>query len=111
MNWINLETESQLLDIKHAKEKSIIFKHSTRCSISLMAKRNLESDADILPEDIKCYFLDLLKYRPLSNQIAELFQVHHESPQLLAIKNGECILDQSHGNISLEEAVDELNRD
>lgn len=111
MNWINLETESQLLDLKHAQENSIIFKHSTRCSISLMTKRNLEADAAILPEDIKCYYLDLLKFRVLSNQIADIFQVHHESPQLLAIKNGDCILDQSHGDISLEEAIEELKRD
>lgn len=108
MNWISLETENQLKDIKNSEGKSIIFKHSTRCSVSLMAKRKVESEADILPEDIKCYFLDLLNYRSISNQIAEIFQVHHESPQLLAIKNGECVLDQSHGEISLEEVIEEL---
>lgn len=108
MNWINLEEESQLQKIKDKQGKSIIFKHSTRCSISMMAKKRVDLDADLVPEDIDCYFLDLIKYRNISNQIAEIFQVHHESPQLLAIKNSECVLDQSHGDINLEEVIEEL---
>lgn len=108
MNWINLEEEAQLQQIKQKQGKSIIFKHSTRCSISMMAKKRLDLDADIITNDIDCYFLDLIKHREISNQIAETFQVHHESPQLLAIKNGECILDQSHGSIDLEEVIEEL---
>jgi len=108
MNWINLEEENQLQYIKQKQGKSIIFKHSTRCSISMMAKKRVELDADIVPADVECYFLDLIKHRELSNQIAELFHVHHESPQLLAIKDGECILDQSHGAIAIEEVIEEL---
>jgi bacillithiol system protein YtxJ len=41
--------------------------------------------------------------------VAQLFQVHHESPQLLLIKDGECVLDQSHGAISVEEALSVLS--
>ncbi len=108
MNWINLEEESQLQKIKQRQGKSIIFKHSTRCSISMMAKKRLDLDADIVPEDVECYFLDLIKNREISNQIETLFHVHHESPQLLAIKDGECVLDQSHGAIELEEVIEEL---
>ncbi len=54
------------------------------------------------------YFLDLIKYRELSGKVAQDFQVHHESPQMLLIKDGECILDQSHGGISVEEALEVL---
>ena len=108
MNWINLEEEDQLQQIKEKQGKSIIFKHSTRCSISMMAKKRVDLDADLVPEDVDCYFLDLIKNRSVSNQIAEIFKVHHESPQLLAIKDGECILDQSHGDINLEEVLEEL---
>ena len=54
------------------------------------------------------YFLDLIKYREISNQVAQDFQVHHESPQMLLIKDGECILDQSHGGISVDEALEVL---
>jgi|SRR5690606_7713346 bacillithiol system protein YtxJ len=103
MNWVNLESEEQLNDIIEQKQECIILKHSTRCSISLMAKKRVELDEDLIPENLTCYFLDLLKFRNISNAIADKFHVHHESPQLLLIKDGECILDQSHGDISIEE--------
>jgi bacillithiol system protein YtxJ len=106
MNWIALDSAQQLAEIKQLPGYSIIFKHSTRCSISMMAKRRFELDWDQLPSDLPLYFLDLIKFREISNQIAEDFQVHHESPQLLLIKGGECILDQSHGAISVEEALE-----
>ncbi len=108
MNWTQLESAEQLTQIKQTQGYSLIFKHSTRCSISMMAKRRFEMDWEAFPADMPLYFLDLIRYRDISNQVAQLFQVHHESPQLLLIKNGECILDQSHGGISVEEAVGEI---
>lgn len=109
MNWTNLESADQIEAIKQQREYSVIFKHSTRCSISMMVKRRFELDWDKLPESLPLYFLDLIKYRHLSNQIAQDFQVHHESPQLLLIKDGSCILDLSHGEISVEEALSLIN--
>lgn len=103
MNWISLTDASQLAEIKalSTKQPVVIFKHSTRCSISLMAKGRL--DRETAPENISFYYLDLLKYRPISNQIAEEFAVHHESPQILLIKNGECVYDESHNGIDMDE--------
>jgi len=109
MNWISFTSADQLNEIKKHEGYSLIFKHSTRCSISMMAKRRFELDWEDLPEDMPLYFLDLISYRELSAQVAQLFQVHHESPQLLLIKDGECVLDQSHGAISVEEALSVLN--
>ena len=108
MNWINITTAQQLNDIKAAKGYSIIFKHSTSCSISMMAKKRFELDKQLFDENTPLYFLDLIKYRDLSKKIAEIFQVHHESPQLLLIKDGECVLNQSHSSISAEEAVEAM---
>ena len=108
MNWILLESAEQLNEIKQKEGYSIIFKHSTRCSISLMAKRRFELDWDNLPADMPLYFLDLIQHRDISSQVAQVFNVHHESPQLLLIKDGECILDQSHGEISVEETLSEI---
>lgn len=105
MNWTQLQSIDQLNEIKSLPGYSIIFKHSTRCSISMMAKRRLELDWDSLPEETPLYFLDLIQHREISNQIAQLFHVYHESPQLLLIKDGECILDQSHSGISIDEAL------
>lgn len=105
MSWINVENESAIADLKQNTGYSLIFKHSTRCSISMMAKKRVDMDLDDLPADVKPYFLDLIAYRSVSAFIAETFQVHHESPQLLLIKDGECILDQSHGDISIAEVL------
>lgn len=106
MNWINITTPQQIDAIKAATGYSIIFKHSTRCPISMMAKRKFELDEKLFDGHTPLYFLDLIKYRDLSNAVAEMFHVQHESPQLLLIKDGECVLDQSHSSISAEEVVE-----
>lgn len=108
MKWIPLTELEQVESIKASSGKSIIFKHSTRCSISMMAKKKFELDGDAIPENIPVYYLDLLSYRDLSNAIAELFQVHHQSPQLLVIKAGQCTFEATHGEISAEEAAEQL---
>ena len=109
MHWTSLETANQLSEIKTQPGYNVIFKHSTRCSISMMVKKRFELDWDKLPENLPLYFLDLIKNRELSNQVSKEFAVHHESPQLLLIKDGECILDLSHGEVSVEEALSVLN--
>jgi bacillithiol system protein YtxJ len=108
MMWIPLDNIDQLQTIKQTAGYSILFKHSTRCSISLMAKKKFEYEWDALPEDTSIYFLDLIKHRQISNTIAEMFEVHHESPQLLVIKDGECIYESSHSEISAEEAAEQM---
>jgi bacillithiol system protein YtxJ len=107
MDWIELTSESQLAEIKeHSKiTPQLIFKHSTRCSISSVVKNRLERS--IPPENVDFYFLDLIKNRNISNKIAESFDVFHESPQVLLIKNGECVYDESHSGISMDEIADQ----
>jgi len=103
MNWKPLTDEKDLELIKEASAQTpqVIFKHSSRCSISSMAKNRL--DRSTPPEGVDFYFLDLINYRSLSNKVAEAFAVNHESPQILLIKNGECIYDESHSGISMDE--------
>lgn len=108
MNWIDLSQIQQLAEIKELSKirPQIIFKHSTRCSISSMAKNRLERNAQ--PETSDFYFLDLIKYRALSNKIAEDFAVVHESPQVLLIKNTECIYEESHSAIQMDEITEQI---
>ena len=110
MNWIPLTDLNQLETIQDLSftTPQVIFKHSTTCSISKMSLARLErSEA---PTSIQFYYLDLLNYRTISNAIAEKFSVYHESPQILLIKNGECIFDESHGGIQMEEIVEQAMR-
>ncbi len=101
MNWIELTSEQQLEQIKDASkiQPVVIFKHSTRCSISNMAKSRLEREYKA--EHLPFYYLDLIRYRSISNKIADDFKVHHESPQILLIKNGECTYEESHNGINM----------
>ena len=105
MNWNILNDYNQvenLVEASHLKPQ-VIFKHSTRCSISVMAKSRLERSE--FPEQIQFHYLDLLQFRDISNKIAEQFDVHHQSPQILLIKNGECIFEETHSAISINESM------
>lgn len=111
MLWHKLTDISQLNDIqKLSKEQSsagltvLLFKHSTRCSISSMALSRLESRWKD-NEHIPAYYLDLLNHRDISNAIADLYSVEHASPQVLVIKNGICIYHASHSAISVTDIL------
>jgi bacillithiol system protein YtxJ len=109
MQWKYITDVNQIEEIKKQPGYSLIFKHSTRCSVSMMAKRRFEMDWEVIPEDTSLYFLDLINYRQISADIASRFQVHHESPQILLIKDGNCVLDASHGDISADEVAEAIN--
>lgn len=109
MNWIELKSNNQIKEIieKSKAKPQVIFKHSTRCSISAMAKGRLERS--LAPGNADFYFLDLITYRNLSNQVSSEFDVFHESPQILVIKNGECVYDESHGSITMDEIKEQVS--
>src|SRR6476659_5506579 len=106
MHWIHLTDEEQLKQIisKSQLRPQVIFKHSTRCSISAVALQRLQKTSQ--PSDIDFYYLDLLANKSLSNKVAEVFKVNHESPQVLVIRDGECVYDESHMGISMADIVE-----
>ena len=105
MNWHPINSVEQLEQIKAASftTPQVIFKHSTTCSISRMALDRFERAES--PLNVDFHYLDLLNFRTISNEIATFFQVHHESPQLLLIKDGECIYVESHYGIMMDELI------
>jgi len=100
VNWKELTDLAQLSEIEALSNEKpvVIFKHSTRCSISRMALKQFEREFD-LNETVDAYFLDLIAHRDISNEIANKFKVYHESPQLILIKNGKAVYDVSHSDI------------
>ncbi|TRX38358.1 bacillithiol system redox-active protein YtxJ [Flavobacterium restrictum] len=104
INWIPLTDLGQLdAIVALSNEKSVvIFKHSNRCSVSRMALKQFENEYD-LDDAVAVYFLDLLEYRDISNEIASRFNVFHQSPQLLLIKDGKSVYDVSHSDIDAGE--------
>ena len=115
MIWQQLTNQSQLQDIIHTSQQPdryravVIFKHSTRCSISSMALNRFESrwqDDSMIP----VFYLDLLQQRAISDEIATLFGVEHQSPQVLVIRNGACIYDASHTGITVSGILEAIAR-
>jgi bacillithiol system protein YtxJ len=111
MNWTALADEAQLdaVDALSATRPVLIFKHSTRCSISSAALHRLESawsaDDDRLGA---LYYLDLIRFRDISNAIADRYGVQHESPQVLVIRNGHCVHHASHFAITYADSKEAL---
>jgi bacillithiol system protein YtxJ len=110
INWKNLSSISDLDDADKVSYENdvLLFKHSTTCSISHMAKMRLESSWN-LSDKLIPYYLDLKTFRNVSETISEKYQVHHESPQVIIIRKGECIYDASHLDISIEEISETLS--
>ncbi len=109
--WTVLQTMDQLEAITEAsKEKPVvIFKHSTTCGISRMVLRNFENSYEIPEGKINLYYLDLLAHRDISNEIAIRFQVIHQSPQILIIKNGSAVHHASHYNAQASDILQFVN--
>ena len=100
--WIPLNDVQQL---NHIEEKSkiktqVIFKHSTRCGISRMVINQFVDNYNLTEKDLDLYYLDLLSFRDVSSEVGYKFQVIHQSPQLLVIKNGVVVAHDSHGAIN-----------
>ncbi|NNT71499.1 bacillithiol system redox-active protein YtxJ [Flavobacterium sp. IMCC34852] len=107
MAWRTLTDLGQLNEIVNESTETpvVIFKHSTRCSISRMALRQFEQEFDLEGKVIP-YYLDLLEHRDISNEIANRFSVYHQSPQLIVIKDGKAIYDRSHESIEAKKLAD-----
>ena len=109
--WNNLSNISQLEEIDKASEEKpiLLFKHSTRCSISAMAlgrfERSFREGASFDP-----YFLDLIAHRDVSNEIADRYGVRHESPQAILIRNGKAVYETSHMGIDFNELNSEAKK-
>lgn len=91
------------IDLISQTKPVVIFKHSTRCSISRMALKQFETEFNFPKEKIDWYLLDLLNYRDLSNEIARRYNVVHQSPQIVVIRNGKAVFNESHDSISAED--------
>jgi monothiol bacilliredoxin len=107
IQWLELASIDTLDSIKQASFSNetravAIFKHSTRCPVSSMTKRMIERDWNV--ENVPMYFLDIIAHRDISNKIEADYSVTHQSPQMLVIKNGECIYHESHHSISARDA-------
>ncbi len=107
MNWIEIKESSAVKELKqesllHPGRAYIIFKHSTRCGTSRMAKNLFESEWQVTAP---VHLVNVVESRGVSDAITSLFDVYHESPQILVIKNGTSVHDNSHSSIDANEVI------
>lgn len=109
-DWISLSDPQQIneLIMESRSIPVIIYKHSSRCGLSAMTENKLEEGWEILKPRVKLYFLDLIRNREVSNSVAERFNIRHQSPQILIIKNGICVYNSSHYEINVETILKNL---
>lgn len=111
--WVSLASESQLKHIveeNSASTQFIVFKHSTRCGISVMVKRRFEQEWSAFNSQIPIYIVDVLAQRNISNTLANYFNVIHQSPQLLLIQNNNVVFHASHHQISASQLIALINK-
>ena len=94
--YIKTKEDLDTLNQMSLDSPQVIFKHSTRCSISAMALNRVESGN----LDIEIHVLDVISDRGLSNMVSDKFNVMHQSPQILIIYKGRSIFDTSHFEIT-----------
>ncbi len=109
--WKNIESIQMLDELVSLTQDNavLIFKHSTRCSISMMALTRFESEWDLNISNCDLYFLDLIAYRDISNKISEITGVIHQSPQVIVLRKGEVLYEESHNSISARDIKKEVN--
>lgn len=102
-NWQTLNEIDQIDKIeKESFERPVvIFKHSISCGLSAMARYQLERDWDFSDEELSFYYLDLINYRSVSNEVADRFGIIHQSPQIIVLKDGKAVYNTSHHKISI----------
>lgn len=105
MNWSYIESDEDLQKALSSLGKIALFKHSTRCPVSSMAKNRLEKSWIEATNEMPIYFLDLIKYKELSNKIARQLAIEHASPQLILVEEGKSIYVASHNMIQSSEVV------
>ncbi len=108
MNWQDLNSIEQLRAIKESSRENpvLIFKHSTRCSISRTALDRLQRHwKEDEMKSVSAYYLDLLQHPDVSGQVAREFAVQHESPQVLLIRDGKAVYDRSHFEIEYRDIL------
>jgi bacillithiol system protein YtxJ len=104
VNWIPLD-DLKVIDeaVALSYEKPVVlFKHSTRCSISRFALKQFENEYNLSKEQMEPFFLDLLNHRNISNEIATRFNIEHQSPQMIVLKDGVAVFSSTHSDIEAD---------
>ncbi|MEH7298953.1 bacillithiol system redox-active protein YtxJ [Neobacillus drentensis] len=94
-----IDSIEQFDEIVKKESRFYLLKHSLTCPISHAAYKEYEKYANE-NQNMPTYFIAVQDSRPLSNEVAERFQIKHESPQAILFSNGEATWNASHWKIT-----------
>jgi len=108
MHWIHLTDEGQLqkLIVRSQEKPQVIFKYNNHCNLSEAILTQLQKNC--CPAQVDFYFLNLSTNTDISEKVSETVHIPHQSTQILLIKDGRCIFEESHSEISLEKIMEHL---
>ncbi len=108
--WHPLSETDQLKEVleQSVDQPQLIFKHSTKCGVSTVAKKNLEAVFEEIIPQADVHIVDVIKNREVSNEIASELNVQHESPQLIKVHQQDTSWDISHAKIQSQKVLELL---
>ena len=108
MHWIHLTDEDQLqkIVVRSQEKPQVIFKYSTHCDLSETIFQRLQKKR--CPQHIDFHFLDLTGHADIAEKVSTIFHVSDLSPQILIIRDGECIFNESNPEICLEQIMEHV---
>ncbi|MBD2846217.1 bacillithiol system redox-active protein YtxJ [Paenibacillus sp. IB182496] len=89
----------------------LVFKHSTRCSVSAGAHDELTTFlSDVKSPAFDAVLVNVVEDRPVSNRIEEQLEVKHASPQALLVEAGNVTWHTSHWHITYAALEEKLRQ-
>ena len=102
-----LVPDKQLHDEFATQEFVVLYKHSPLCGLCDIAIAEVNAFVDANP-DVPVWMVDVISQRPMSQRLAAMLDVEHESPQVIMVRRGESVWNGSHRRVTrtrLEEAM------
>lgn len=104
MNFRETTHLSEILE-ESDLEPVIILKHSSTCPSSARIYDKLKRWAEEEKISMPIFIITVQKYPALSEKIARLFDIRHESPQILILNKQKVTYTAHHDNIATENFV------
>ena len=96
-------------DALRALPVALVYKHSGRCPISLLAYQEIERIHAAHP-DVPLFVIDVLRNRAVAQHVARDTGVQHQSPQLILLAHGDPVWSVSHFDVRAEALAERIRR-
>ncbi|PKG24959.1 bacillithiol system redox-active protein YtxJ [Niallia nealsonii] len=103
-----IDTVEEFNEVVKNNESILFLKHSLTCPISQAGFEQYQQYT-ANNNEVDAYYLAVQDSRPLSNHIAETYDIKHESPQVLLFADNKVVWNASHHNITVSALKDAVS--